>query len=139
MSIAPSEPASPQSETRSARSAWFLAGSIAHLLAWGVLLAVLWLDVPWHVAIFQDFGAPLPSAMVALISASDFAVSFWYIVAPIVALSALGVVYLVVGLCRSPLLRMAVLVSLLFVPLAWAIWCHLLLTSVTSKLIQELS
>lgn len=118
---------------------WFFAGSIAHLLAWGVLLAVLWFDVPWHIHLFQDFGAPLPSAVVALISASDFAVSYWYIVAPIVALFALGVVYLVVGLCRSPMLRMAVLVSLLFVPLAWAIWCHLLLTSVTSKLIQELS
>ena len=107
MSIAASEPVFAESETRATRSAWFLGGSIAHLLAWAVLLAVLWLDVPWHAAIFQDFGVSLPTAVVALISASDFAVACWYIVAPITALFAIGVVYLVVGLCRSPMLRSA--------------------------------
>lgn len=126
-------------ETRATRSTWFIIGSIVHLLAWGVLLAVLWLDVPWHMRLFQDFGVSLPTAVIALIRASELAVSYWYVIAPIVALVAIGMVFLIVSLCRSPLLRMSLLISLLFVPLGWAIWCHLLLTSVTSKLIHELS
>ncbi len=128
-----------ESETRAIRSTWFIIGSIVHLLAWGVLLAVLWFDVPWHMRLFQDFGVSLPTAVIALIGASDLAVSYWYVTAPIVALIAIGMVFLVVGLCRSPLLRMSLLISLLFVPLGWAIWCHMLLTSVTSKLIHDLS
>lgn len=140
MSIAAQSGSVPaDAETRAARSTWFIIGSIVHVLAWSVLLAVLWFDVPWHMRLFQDFGVSLPTAVIALIGASDLAVSYWYVTAPIVALIAIGMVFLVVGLCRSPLLRMSLLISLLFVPLGWAIWCHLLLTSVTSKLIHDLS
>lgn len=121
------------------KTAWFVAGAIVELLAWGVLLALLVLLVPRQQQMLADFGVPVPRSVQGIFAASDLIATHWYIALPTLAVLVLGSVYLVAVFCRTAVMRLALLVILAVVPLGWALWCHLAMMSVTSQLIQDLS
>jgi type II secretory pathway component PulF len=139
MSAVSAESPEAESSPPDARSVWFVFGAIGQLLAWGVLLALLILLVPRQQQLLADFDAPVPRTVEGIFAASEVLVRFWFVALPLLAILVLSAVYLVVELCRRPVMRMALLVILAVVPLGWAIWCHLSLMAVTSKLIQDLS
>jgi type II secretory pathway component PulF len=61
-------------------------GFLVHLVAWGLLLALLTLGVPKAEAIFADGAFPLPRATSQVIEASHLARRFpWFILIPIAA------------------------------------------------------
>ena len=121
------------------KSVWFITGAIGELLAWGVLLLLLLFLVPHQRAMLQDFGVPAPRSVVGIIAASNLVTNYWYIAIPSLTMLVLGSVYVVVGFCRTPIMRLAMLTILAVVPLGWALWCHLAMMAVTSQLIQALS
>jgi hypothetical protein len=127
------------SPSREADPTWFITSAAASLVAWGVLLAVLCFDVMWHRDLFADFGLPLPASVIAIISLANVAAEFWFVAAPLVALLAAGVAWLIVEFCRSPVMRMLLTVGWVILPLGLATWCHLALTSVTAQLIQDVN
>ena len=77
-----------------------------HGMLWLGLLAVLVFVVPNYIRTLESFGTELPTVTLIVIKTSHYAVLFWWLIIPMIAVLAAGDGAIILALSASPRLKL---------------------------------